>query len=295
MGGRSPFYHQTQPQKEEVAERLKKRYGDDVVVRCAYGIDPFPQVAVQTPHRIVDELIREGITHLAVVEHFSVISDSMSTHHTRKHVRRAVETSGTEIPIEFANQLGAREVFNDGVVHKVREELEQLPSDADVAIFLSNHGFPLTHAGKYDASQDCYHDNVRRVYESVKQSIVENVSWGGHLGIFQVFGQFTEEKYDPEGKMLTPIKAIGVAAERGFNHVIDIPYEFPGDSVDVLVKLRNAYGLDKLPDWNERYESRFKLHDIDVKITSANFYPEHWIDSYYEAAVETIERVMHTS
>jgi len=34
---------------------------------------------------------------------------------------------------------------------------------------------------------------------------------------------------------------------------------------------------------------------IDVKITSANFYPEHWIESYYEAAVEAIEHITHSS
>ena len=295
MGGQSPFYSQTQPQKEEVARKLKKKYGDEILVRYAYGIDPFPQKAVRTPHRVVNELIREGITHLAVVEHFSVISDSMSTHHTRKHVIHAVETSGENIPIEFADQLGAREVFNEGIVLKVKEELEQLPQDTDVALFLSNHGFPLTRVGKYDTSQDCYHENVMRVYESAKKSIEENVLWGGDIEVFQVFGQFTEEKYNPRGQMLTPIKAIENAVKRGFSHVVDIPYEFPGDSVDVLVKLRNAYGVESLPDWNERYETRLKKKGIDVKITSANFYPEHWIESYFEVAVEAIERVRCTS
>jgi hypothetical protein len=291
MGGRSPYHAQTQPQKEEVARRLKSRYGDEIIVKCAYGIDPCPQQGVQTPHRVVNELIREGVTHIAVAEHFSVISDSMSTHHTRKHVRQAVEAYGEDIPIVFAEQLGGRDSFNAGIVLKVTEELERLPRDADVGILLSNHGFPLTRAGRYNASKDCYHENVKSVYESARKAIEENVSWGGGLEVFQVFGQFTEERYNPGGEMLTPLKALDIVAWKGFKNIIDIPYEFPGDSVDVLVKLRNAYGLERLPDWNEGYETRLKKGDVEVKITGANFHPEHWIEPYFEAAVEAIDLV----
>ena len=292
MGGRSPFYEQTQPQKEEVARRLKQRYGDDIIVRYAYGIDPIPDEAVQTPHRVVRELIEEDITHLAVAEHFSVVSDSMSTHHTRKHVRHAVHELGEEIPIVFADQLGGRESFNEGVVLKVKEELDELPGGADVAIFLSNHGFPLTKAGRYDASKDCYHENVKMVYESAKRAIEEGVSWEGEFEVFQVFGQFTEPKYNPESAMLTPLRALEMASSRNFEYVVDIPYEFPGDSVDVLVKLRNAYGIKTLPQWNEMFETRLKHGETNVKITSANFHPEHWIESYYQVAVEAVERLV---
>jgi hypothetical protein len=293
MGGRSPYYDQTQPQREEVAKRLMERYGDEILVRYAYGIDPVPSVKVQTPHTVVSELIGEGITHLAVAEHFSVISDSMSTHHTRKHVRHAVQALSDDIPIEFADQLGARRSFNEGVVLKVNDELMHLPSDADVAIFLSNHGFPLTRVSSYDASQDCYHQNVMEVFESAKKSIAEHVFWSGDLEVFQVFGQFTEEKYNPGERLLTPLRAVDIVSKRGFKYVVDIPYEFPGDSVDVLVKLRNAYGLEELPDWNEEYETHLKHKNINVKITSANFHPEHWVESYYEAAIEAIEAVIY--
>jgi hypothetical protein len=73
---------------------------------------------------------------------------------------------------------------------------------------------------------------------------------------------------------------------------VDIPYEFPGDSVDVLVKLRNAYGIKTLPQWNEMFETRLKHGETNVKITSANFHPEHWIESYYQVAVEAVERLV---
>jgi len=92
--------------------------------------------------------------------------------------------------------------------------------------------------------------------------------------------------------MLSPLRALDIVASRGFEYAVEIPYEFPGDSVDVLVKLRNAYGLKRLPDWKERYETRFNYKSVKVKITSALFHPEHWIDSYYQAAAEAVERVL---
>ncbi|MFQ6053420.1 MAG: ferrochelatase, partial [Candidatus Bathyarchaeia archaeon] len=223
MGGRSPFYGQTQQQKLEVARRLRERYGDEIVVRTAYGIDPFPQVTKQTPHAVVRSLVRdEGVTHLAVAEHFSVISDSMSTFHLRKHVEHALHQLGERIPVAYADQLGGRDAFNRGVVLKVKEELEELPRDAKVALFLSNHGFPLTKMGRYDARKDRYHQNVKTVYESAKAAVEEEIRWEGELAIFQVFGQFTEPKYNPGGAMLSPLRAIDIVASRGFEYAVDI-------------------------------------------------------------------------
>jgi hypothetical protein len=167
-----------------------------------------------------------------------------------------------------------------------------LPKDANVAVFLSNHGFPTTKIGKYDASTDCYHKNVKDVFESAKKAILQEVKWNGEFTVMQVFGQFLGEKYNPGQVMMSPDRALDEVSSQGFTHVVDIPYEFPGDSVDILVKLRQAYGLVDLPNWNENYETRLKYKNLDVKITSANFYPEHWIESYRHRTVDAIERVM---
>jgi protoheme ferro-lyase len=295
MGGRSPFYDQTQPQKEEVARKLKKEYGDRVEVRFAYGIDPFPEWKNQTPEAVVRELVREKkISHLVVSEHFSVTTDSMSTFHLRKHVEHALHEAGTQIPVVYADQLGGTKVFNEGVILKIQEELNALPKEAKVAIFLSNHGFPTTKIGKYDAAKDCYHQNVKKVFESAKEAIIQEINWGGEFRVTQVFGQFLEKKYNPDYKMMSPLQALELVSSQGFEHVIDIPYEFPGDSVDVLVKLRTAYGLERLPNWNEKHETKFKYKDVNVKITSASFKPEHWIDSYTQQTIEAIENTGKT-
>ena len=43
---------------------------------------------------------------------------------------------------------------------------------------------------------------------------------------------------------------------------------------------------------NDRYETRFNHEKVKVKITSALYHPDHWIDSYYQATLEAIERVL---
>ena len=105
----------------------------------------------------IELIIKNKITHLVVSEHFSVTTDSMSTFHLRKHVEHALHEMGVSIPVVYADQLGGTDVFNKGVILKIKEELNRIPKGAKVAVFLSNHGFPTTKIGKYNAINDCYH------------------------------------------------------------------------------------------------------------------------------------------
>jgi hypothetical protein len=228
MNNHSPFYEQTQPQKDEVRKRLEDKYGDRVVVRFAYGIDPFPEEKKQCPHHVVAELVKAGCDGIAVAEHFHVISDSMSKYHCRQHVLDGLRNIGADVPVVFADQIGGHPELNKGIVLKVKDELEAIEPGTDVAIFLSNHGFPITKIGAYDAASDCYHENARTFFKSAKSAILKEVQWSGKLDITQVFGQFLEEKYNPKGINTRPIDALKRVAADGFKHAIDIPYEFPG-------------------------------------------------------------------
>ena len=292
MNNHSPFYEQTQPQKEEVRQRLEERYGDRVLVRFAYGIDPFPEKEEQCPHHIVGQLIKAGCDSIAVAEHFHVISDSMSKYHCRQHVLEGVHQCGTNTPVVFAEQIGGHPEFNRGIVLKVREELTAFEPGTDVAFFLSNHGFPVNKIGRYDAASDCYHENARKVFESARNAILENIEWSGRIEVVQVFGQFLDEKYNPGGIKARPLDAIRRVAADGFYDVIDIPYEFLGDTVDILVKLRQAYGINP-PFWDEKFETRTESYGVSVKICSALFYPEYRVNAYFDRACAAIERCLH--
>ncbi|MEE9115677.1 MAG: hypothetical protein V3U09_02135, partial [Thermoplasmata archaeon] len=291
MDNHSPFYEQTQPQKEEVRRRLKEKYGDTVEVRYAYGIDPFPEKKQQCPHHVVADLLSAGCDRIAVAEHFHVVSDSMSKYHCRQHVLDGIRNSGADVPVVFADQIGCHPELDRGVALKAEEELAAVKPGTDVAIFLSNHGFPVTKIGKYDAASDCYHDNALRAFESARDAILESVQWSGRIEVAQVFGQFLEERYNPGGAMTRPLEAVRRVAAEGFQQVIDIPYEFPGDSVDALVKLRQAYGVDP-PRWDENFETRTEQHGIPIKICSALFLPENRTQAYFERACDAVDRCL---
>ncbi len=289
MNNHSPFYEQTQPQKEEVKRRLEEKYGDQIIVRYAYGIDPFPEKKKQSPHHVAVELVKSECDGIAVAEHFHVISDSMSKYHCEQHVIDGIRPTETKIPVFFANQIGGHPDLDKGVVLKVKDELESIKPGTDVAFFLSNHGFPANKVGKYDAKSDCYHENVREAFQSTKEAIMKTIDWSGRIEVIQVFGQFLEEKYNPTGINTRPLDALKSVADRGFQRVIDIPYEFPGDSVDALVKLRQAYGIDP-PIWDKNFETLFEREGIKVKICSALFHPEYRINAYFDRACEAVEQ-----
>ncbi|MHA1472569.1 MAG: ferrochelatase [Promethearchaeota archaeon] len=289
MDNHSPFYDQTQPQKIEVKRRLEKKYGDQLLIRFAYGNDPFPEKKIQSPHHVVKELINGGCEGIAVAEHFHVISDSMSKHYCRQSVLNGIHQTGIHIPIVFADQIGDHKELIWGIVLKIREELSSIEHGTDVAIFLSNHGFPNTKIGHYDAASDCYHNNAKKVFENTEKAIQKNVEWSGRLKVEQVFAEYTEEKYNPRGIKTKPLDAIKDVVADGFQQVIDIPYEWPGDTVDTLINLRYAYGINP-PFWDKNFETKFESNGIPIKICSALFFTEYRINAYFERACEAVDQ-----
>jgi len=292
MDNHSPFYEHTQPQKIEVKRRLEKKYGDQLLISFAYANDPCPEKKIQSPHHVVKKLINDGCEGIAVAEHFHVISDSMSKHYCRRLVLDGIYQTGNEIPVVFADQIGDRMELIRGIILKVKEELSTVEQGTDVAIFLSNHGFPITKIGHYNAGSDCYHENTKKVFESTKEAIQKNVEWSGRLKVVQVFAEYFEEKYNPGGIKTKPLDAVKQVVDDGFQQIIDIPYEWPGDTVDTLVNLRYAYEIDP-PYWDENFETRFERNSIPIKICSALFYPECRINAYFERVCEAVDQCIN--
>jgi hypothetical protein len=213
----------------------------------------------------------------------------MSKYYSRQYILDEINQIGNKIPLVFADQIGDHREVIQGIVLKVKEELSAIKQGTDIAIFLSNHGFPTTKAGNYDAASDSYHRNAKKVFENTKEAIQKNIKWSGRLKVVQVFAEFVEEKYDPGGINTKPLDAIRNVVADGFKHVIDIPYEWPGDTVDSLVNLRWAYGLNP-PYWDENFETRFVSNGIPIKICSALFNPKYRINAYFERACEAVDQ-----
>ncbi len=294
MGGASPFYEQSLAIKREVKEKLERKYGKKIVVRLAYGMDPVPRKEVQTPEVVIADLVKKDkITHLIIAEQFIVFTDVVNDFYLRKKVFDALKKVESKIPVSFTIQLGESEAFGMGIVSKVKDELNILPEKANVMVALSHHGLPPTKVGDYDGRKDSYQENSKRVFDSTRKKIMRGVKRKGRFDVVQVFVREMEDpSMDSHGE-LTPKRALDMAVSRKFDYYIDIPYEFAADGVHVLIKQRQAYGIDP-PRWNSVFETNFPYKSLKAKITSAYFYPEYRTRAYYTEIENLIEDIIET-
>jgi hypothetical protein len=269
MGGRSPNYDEKLPKKNEVARRLRARYGERVAIRVGYGIDPRIQGRRQGLKQAVEALVRRDQVRALVVAYHGVgFSDIMQTHMIRHEIHEALEDLGAKIPVRFAEPIGRSAHYRRAVVEKVRSELTKVPASAAVAVHLSGHGLPTAACGDYDCGADAYHAYSRELFARTKKAIAASVKRTGRLGVFHVYGDGGEGDSDPEDEVDGPNEALAKRKTQGFRYVIDVPYEFDSNSRDTLIVLRHGYGREP-PDWNSRYESQFERDGLKVKIANA--------------------------
>ncbi|MCK4445250.1 MAG: hypothetical protein KAW09_11945 [Thermoplasmata archaeon] len=292
MGGTSPFYEQSLFLKEEVKQQLERKFGKNIVVRMAYGMDPVPGEKKQTPEAVIGDLMKKDeISHLVVAEHFNVFTDIVNDFYLRRKVSDALKKVKSKIPVSFTNQLGENEAFGMGVVTKVVDEMKILPNKANVMIALSHHGLPPMVVGDYDGRKDSYQENSRRIFNSTRKKIMKGVKRKGRFDVVQVFVREMEDmSMDSHGE-LTPTRALNMAVSRKFDYYIDIPYEFTADGVHVLIKQRQAYGINP-PRWNSIFETNFPYKSLKAKITSAYFYPEYRIRAYYLEILNVLKSLL---
>ncbi|HEC86298.1 MAG TPA: hypothetical protein ENI49_00260, partial [Thermoplasmatales archaeon] len=288
MGGRSLYREQTVPQMENVSRMLKREYGGKISVKFAYG---FEQGDVEDKTK---ELLDEDINVLIVAPQVVVDSYFEGTLHWIKEVHDALNEyvlkNGRSISFIETESIGIQPDYIKGIVMKVKDELSKTPANANVAIFLSNHGFPLTECGDYDCQGDPYHHYAKEIFDRVRSAILTNISWQGDLEVLQIYAEFAEGDGDPENQMLSPREGLNYAESHGFTYIIDIPYEFLGDCMDTLVGLRESFGIE--PKWNNDFETEFDYSGVHVKITSSFYYLEYREKAYYNCINEEIEKLL---
>lgn len=271
MGGTSPNFEQKLAKKRFVIERLRSRYGADLPIRVGYGIDPRIDGEHMGIRKAVVGLVnRDRIDEIVVAYHGVGFSDIMQTHMVRHEVHEIVEELDADVAISYTDPIGTSKLYVRSVVDEVERELKRLPGSADVAIHLSGHGLPTGMCGEYDCGGDSYHRYSKKLFDRTRAAIERSVERRGRTGIFHLYGDGATDEDDPEDKMDGPIEALDARAEAGFDHVIDIPYEFDSDSRDTLIILRQGYERP-IPDWDEKFESRFVYEGMDVKIGNSSF------------------------
>jgi hypothetical protein len=271
MGGRSPNYEQKLVRKRAVIRRLRARYGPELPIRIGYGIDPRIAGGRQGIREAVAALVRrDRVSRIVMAYHGVGFSDLMQTHMLRHEAEAVARELDPSVELTYAEPMGASDMYVRSVVAKVRRELRGLAAAAPVAIHLSGHGLPTGKCGDYDCGGDAYHDFSRALFERTRRAIERGIRRSGRLGVFHVYGDGAADADDPGDEVDSPIEALDKRAAHGFQHVIDVPYEFDADSRDTLIVLRRGYGRP-IPHWDHRLESRFTYQGLDVKITNASF------------------------
>jgi len=270
MGGISPNYEQKLAKKRKVIRRLKHRYAERIAISVGYGIDPRIGGERQDLHAAVHALIDRGADRIAVVYHGVGFSDLMQTHMIRHEIEHSLAAHGLDVPITYADPIGATGAYVRSVVEKAQRELARLPRRAPVALHLSGHGLPTDTCWRYDCGADSYHAYSRKLFVRTKRALLRAIDRPGETGVFHLYGDGGSDDDDPEDLVDSPTEALAEREDAGYRFVIDIPYEFDSDSRDTLIVLRRGYERP-IPDWNRRYVSRFEHGEMEVKISNASF------------------------
>lgn len=292
MGGRSPNYDQKLPKKQAVTRRLRRRYGSDLPVRTGYGIDPRLGGAHQGLAEAVAALVnRDRVDTIVVAYHGVGFSDIMQTHMVRARVAELVAALDPSVKLVFAEPMGVTDAYVDGVVAHIKREVAALPSDAAVAVHLSEHGLPTTTCGEYDCGADAYHDFAAELFARTRAAILAKVHRQGPFGVFQVYGDSGEGDDDPGDEVDSPMEALAARKADGFTHVIDVPYAFDSDSRDTLIVLRQGYRRP-IPDWDANYESRFAYDGLAVHITNSQFGTRQEVRAFTEVTADGLDAAL---
>ena len=271
MGGTSPNFGQKLPKKEAVIRRLRADF-PDVPIRVGYGIDPRLEGRSQGLRQAVVELVNsDRVDRIVVAYHGVGFSDIMQTHMIRHEIHEILEEEGAgHVKLTYSDPIGTTDDYVRAVVDKAVDEIDRLPDRAPVAIHLSGHGLGTDMCGDYDCGADSYHASSAKLFRRTKWAIDAAIDRPGRTGVFHIYGDGGDAESDPDDEVDSPLEALAKRNEQGFEHVIDIPYEFDSDSRDTLIVLRQGYDRP-IPDWDENFESRFRFEGLRVKITNSSF------------------------
>ncbi|HYI45109.1 MAG TPA: hypothetical protein VE174_06550 [Actinomycetota bacterium] len=292
MGGRSPNYDQKLEKKQTLIRWARSRYGRRLPIAIGYGIDPRIGGSHRGLRRGVLELVnRERVDHIVVAYHGVGFSDIMQTHMIRHELHEIVESVDPSVSLSFSEPIGVSDHFVDAVVAKAAREVSRVEDGSSIAVHLSGHGLPTGACGEYNCGADAYHRWSKQLFERASKAIERRVGYEGRLEVFHIYGDGASEEDDAEDLMDSPMEALEKRKEAGFQQVIDIPYEFDSDSRDTLIILRTGYERP-IPDWNDRYESRFRYSGMDVRITNSSFGARSKTEAFIDVVDAALGRVL---
>ena len=286
MDNESPMHHTKLRMLEAARAQIEERYGESVVVRESYHIQPRLSTG-ESDAEAARAFVDAGVDIVIDAYTSTVFSDVMNTCMMQPHLQHALDEAGFRGTLVHAGQPGQSHTYWHAVAARVKTLLAEYPQDAPVAVFLTHHGQSPDAQNPCGAgSPDQYNANAAKLWEGVQQALTEEITRPG-VTYMQVYGQGADAAEDG---ILSPAEALEAAREAGARHVIDLPYELTGDGFDNLVAQRASYGLapEDAPHYDANHETRLTVRGLDVRIASATF---GW-DARGAALAEVVEAAM---
>ncbi len=264
----SPMHYDKAAILGTVEQELVEAYGDQVVVVEGYSIQP--RVSPDESFEDAARALAEAEVDLIVDAYTSAMHSDVMNHCMMKpRFMEALDSAGVQAPVVHAGPSGLDPAFAEGVADHVAERLAAYPADARISVHLTHHGMTPGSQSYCEDREDPYNTQTGILFEQA-QAAVANRSIDRDVQVLQVYGQGAGEEDDG---VLSPTEALEQARDWGATHVLDIPYELPGNGFDNLVIHRLNYELDpeQAPHYGPGYETELTRYGMDVRITSSAF------------------------
>jgi hypothetical protein len=287
---------------DEVEEKLREKYGDEIVI--ARGFTPcfrpgFPDVREQA-----EKLVKkEKVTHLVL----PVLMDAgeMEFENPPQEIKSYLKQKRVKVNIVPTDQILGTKPFSQGVAGKVSEELENIPPGSDVVVFLTHHGMPICDLELFpgigcDLRECPYHRSAKVTFSGARRAIyhLDIVGdWEGMFDVWQTYNEMAEGMMDPRNEILSVKEAARKALDMGYEYCIDIPYEVGNSGYETLIGLREESWELPPGTWEEyhedglrKYRTALEYGGMKVVITDG------WIDglseSYYQELSKAIDSIL---
>ncbi len=285
MRNTSPMHAAKTAVLDQVTQVLEERHGAQVSVFSTFSVRPY--VGPNSSFTAIAEQVAQAEPDLVVDAYTSHLhSDIMDTCMMQPRFAQALEAAGYDGPVIRSGPSGLTGYMANGTADHVAERVNAYPQQARVAVFLTHHGMTPGTASPCEDREDPYNAQAKAMFEATKAALEDRLG-DREVKILQVYGQGAGEEDDG---VLSPEEALEEADAWNATHVMDVPYELPGDGYDNLVNHRLNYGLDpaQAPHYDAAHETHLTRYGMQVTITSSAF----GTDARAMAQVEVIEHAL---
>ncbi len=242
MPGKSiPYMYQHKLIFRDIEAMLGRNF-PGVPMRWALAMYP------ETIERAVDELLREGVETIVVVDSFHVYSSLEEFNSLFPEIRDAV---AERAKIVFAPFAGAYPSYRTAYVKMAEDEILRLPRDKRKLLILTRHGFPELPGDPYPELARVYYDNLKRE--------IEGALAGSNTHVVFADTDFAGDDMDPNQRRLATFEALEMGLEDGYDSIVFILVDFMSENTDSIF----AHPMESLEPLHFSYEGEVPYPDFD--------------------------------